>query len=303
MSVKAETRPLTGPLPGAAGAGTTVAVEPYLAAEMRLPPGAVESGGGRLAGLRALGVGRRPSRWWWVPVPAFVIHHPNAGPILVDTGLHPSVVSRPSANLGRLAAAAVRFRIPDDKPLTAQLRDRGIDPKTIETVVMTHLHIDHASGIAELPHAAFVVSRREWEAAASGPRPLLRGYRRAHFDYLFDYRTVDFDGPLIDSYATFGRTFDLLGDGSVRLAFTPGHSAGHMSLIARLREHDFVIAGDAVYTTGQLAGRNVQPRPVDEHEWRRSQRELQRFSERFPRAVIVPGHDSEAFAALERRYE
>ena len=52
-----------------------------------------------------------------------------------------------------------------------------------------------------------------------------------HFDYAFDYRTVDFDRGGIDSYASFGRTFDLFGDGSIRLAFTPGHSAGHMSVI------------------------------------------------------------------------
>jgi glyoxylase-like metal-dependent hydrolase (beta-lactamase superfamily II) len=301
MSVKAEAKPLAEPLSGGPE-GTTVAVEPLLGAEMQVPKRLLESSGGRLALLRASGIGVPKSHWSWAPVPAYLIHHPQAGPILVDTALHPSVEAKPAANLGRAVAAATSFRMPNGD-LPTQLRGRGVDPKSIETVVMTHLHVDHASGIAEFPNATFVLSEREWEAATTVGRPLLHGYRRAHFDYLFDYRTIDFDGPLIDSYATFGRTFDLFGDGSVRLALTPGHTDGHLSVVARLRQHDFVIAGDAVYTLDQLAGKNVPARPEDMHEWQRSRRELQRFSEGFPSAVIVPGHDPDAWAKLSPRYE
>jgi N-acyl homoserine lactone hydrolase len=301
MSIKAEAKPLTSPLPGAADIGTTVSVEPLLGGEAKAPPGSLEGEGGRTALLRVAGVGVPRSRWMWIPIPAFLIRHPKAGAILVDTALHPSVEADPAANLGRLFAMAP-YRMPNGD-LPSQLRDRGVDPKSVKTVVMTHLHYDHASGIAEFPNATFVLSEREWEAASTVPRPALHGYRHAHFDYFFDYRTLDFDGPLIDSYASFGRTFDLLGDGSVRLAFTPGHTAGHVSVIARLREHDFVIAGDAVYTRAQLHGETRPPRPEDLHQWRRSQRELQRFAEGYPSAVIVPGHDADAWAKLERRYE
>ena len=129
--------------------------------------------------------------------------------------------------------------------MPAQLRKRGLDPGEVPIVVMTHLHLDHTSAISEFPQSTFVVSEAEWQAAAHGSKPLLNGYRRAHFDYAFDYRTVDFDRAAVGSYASFGRTFDLFGDGSIRLAFTPGHSAGHMSVIAHLAERDFVIGGDA----------------------------------------------------------
>jgi N-acyl homoserine lactone hydrolase len=300
MSIKADAKPLTGPLPGAGAPGATVVVEPLLGGEMRVPRALLEGDEGRISRLRALGLPR--SRSLWVPVPAFLIHHPNAGTVLVDAALHPSVEAQPAANLGRAAAAFVSFRMPEGD-LSAQMRARGVDPKRVAAVVMTHLHLDHASGIAELPNATFVLSEREWEAATTVSRPLSHGYRRAHFDYLFDYRTIDFDGPLIDSYASFGRTFDLFGDGSVRLAFTPGHSAGHVSVIARLRAHDFVIAGDAVYTRQQLRGQSVQPRAVDMHQWKRSRRELQRFAEGYPNAVVVPGHDPDTWAELAPRYE
>jgi glyoxylase-like metal-dependent hydrolase (beta-lactamase superfamily II) len=169
---------------------------------------------------------------------------------------------------------------------------------------MTHMHIDHTSAISEFPESTFVVSEVEWNAATKGPQPLLNGYRREHYDYAFDYRTVDFDRGGIDSYASFGRTHDLFGDGSVRLAYTPGHSAGHTSVIARLKQRDFVIGGDATYTTGQLAGSApLAPRPFDAHNYRRSLQELRLFARQFPDAIVTPGHDPEFFAGLEKRYE
>ena len=169
---------------------------------------------------------------------------------------------------------------------------------------MTHLHFDHASAISEFPDSTFVVSEAEWIDATTGSRPAMRGYRPAHYDFVFDYRTVDFGRGTISSYATFGRTFDLFGDGSIRLAYTPGHSAGHMGVVARLEQRDFVIGGDAVYTSRQLEGNAPPPpRPFDEHNWRRSLQELKLFRSQFPHAIITPGHDPSFYEQLEERYE
>jgi N-acyl homoserine lactone hydrolase len=171
-------------------------------------------------------------------------------------------------------------------------------------VVMTHLHLDHASAISAFPDSTFVVSAAEWQDAAHGSKPSMNGYRRAQFDLAFDYRTVDFDGEAIGSYANFGRTFDLFGDGSVRLAFTPGHSAGHCSVICRLASADFVIGGDAIYFAGQLDGSEPPaPRPFDAHNLRRSAQELRLFHAQFPAAVITPGHDPEFYSQLAPRFE
>ena len=264
----------------------------------------MERPGGRfetLKLLRALLSGKPAAT---VPCPAFLIRHPSAGAILVDTGLHPSVATDGQENFGRLAA---RFGNPTLEPGTdvpAQLRSRGLDPGEIPIVVMTHMHIDHTSAISEFPNSTFVVSEVEWEAATVGPKPLLNGYRRAHFDYAFDYRTVDFDRGGIDSYSSFARCFDLFGDGSIRLAYTPGHSAGHMSVIAHLSERDFVIGGDATYTEGQLDGSApLAPRPFDAHNYRRSLQELKLFRREYPDAIVTPGHDPSFFEKLGDRYE
>jgi glyoxylase-like metal-dependent hydrolase (beta-lactamase superfamily II) len=186
--------------------------------------------------------------------------------------------------------------------LPARLRGEGIDAKAVRLVVMTHLHFDHTSAMSEFAGATFVVSEEEWVAASTDPRPFMRGYRPAHYDYAFDYRTLSYDSDRVDSYASFGRTFDLFGDGSVRLASTPGHTAGHQSVICRLADRDLVIAGDAVYTYAQLEGGSEPPRPVDLHNWRRSLRELQLFARNYPQAVIIPGHDPQLFDRLEKSY-
>jgi glyoxylase-like metal-dependent hydrolase (beta-lactamase superfamily II) len=302
MKVSVEAQPLHEPLAGGTS-GASVTVEPIVAGHSNLPLAAMESPGGRFVGLkyfRTMLTGKPPFE---IPIVAFLIRHPSAGAILVDTGLHPSIATDGSENFGKAATRIGKPALEPGADVPAQLRKRGLDPGEIPVVVMTHMHLDHTSAISEFPSSTFVVSEVEWEAATSH-NPVLNGYRRAHFDYAFDYRTVDFDRGGIDSYASFGRTFDLFGDGSIHLAFTPGHSAGHMSVICRLKQNDFVIGGDAMYRLGQLSGEApMPPRPFDAHNFRRSLQELRLFHNQFPDAVITPGHDPDFYARIDARYE
>src|SRR5829696_3215544 len=188
VEAKALHEPLAGGTPGA-----TLTVEPMVAGHVTWSRSIMESPGGRFLGLklaRALLSGEPAMS---VPCPAFLIRHPSAGAILVDTGLHPSIATDGRENFGALSARFGRPALEPGEDVPAQLRNRGLEPGEIPIVVMTHMHIDHTSAISEFPQATFVVSEVEWRAATSGPRPLLSGYRRAHYDYAFDYRTVDFD--------------------------------------------------------------------------------------------------------------
>jgi len=302
MSVHAEPHPLHEPLAGGTP-GATVTVEPMVAGHAEWPRAMMVSPEGRMLSaklLRAILTGKGAIK---VPCPVFLVRHPSAGAILVDTGLHPSVATDPKENFGSLGA---RFGNPTLEPgedAASQLRSRGLESGEVPIVVMTHLHLDHTSGISEFPNSTFVVSETEWQAATHGANPMADGYRRSHFDYAFDYRTVDFHRGNVDSYATFGRTFDLFGDGSLRLAYTPGHSAGHISVICRLEKRDFVIGGDCFYVEGQLDGSEPPPpRPQDAHNARRSLQELRLFRSQFPDAVITPGHDPDFFSRADQIY-
>jgi N-acyl homoserine lactone hydrolase len=303
MSVHVEPHPLHEPLAGGTR-GATVAVEPMVAGHVHWPRPMMVSSGGRLLTLRLLRALVTGKEAIAVPVPSFLIRHPSAGAILVDTGLHPSIATDPGQNFGSLGARFGKPTLEPKEDVPSQLRERGLDPGEIPIVVMTHLHMDHASAISEFPNSTLVVSEAEWRFASGSGGSTQNRYRRAHYDYAFEYRTVDFDRANINSYAGFGRTFDLFGDGSIRLAFTPGHSAGHMSVIARLAERDFVIGGDAIYLLAQLDGSEPgPPRPQDAHNLRRSLQELRLFHRQFPDAVITPGHDPDFYSRIDRRYE
>lgn len=303
MSVSVEPHPLHEPLAGGTR-GTTVAVEPLIAGHVEWSRDMMVSPGGRLLTAKLLRSMLTARNAVSVPCPAFLIRHPSAGAILVDTGLHPSIATDAKENFGSLGTRFGKPTLEAGEDVPSQLRKRGFEPGEIPIVVMTHLHLDHTSAISEFPNSTFIVSEAEWKAGAHGSSPLMNGYRRSHFDYAFDYRTIDFNRDNIDSYATFGRTFDLFGDGSIHLAFTPGHSPGHMSIVCRLKEHDFVIGGDAMYMLSQLDGAEPgPPRPHDAHNFRRSLQELRLFRGQFPDAVITPGHDPDFYARIEQRYE
>ena len=180
MKVHAEAKPLTEPLPGGKQ-GATVTVEPLSGGEVQFPAASFERPGGPFESLKVTrrSFTSRASGWLWVPCPAFLITHPTAGPILVDTSLHSSVAAKPARTSAAWPPGSPARESSPGKDLPSQLRERGADPRSISLVVMTHLHIDHASGISEFPSSTFVLSSAEWEAATTGSRPLLRGYRPA----------------------------------------------------------------------------------------------------------------------------
>jgi glyoxylase-like metal-dependent hydrolase (beta-lactamase superfamily II) len=294
----AEPQPASLPLPG----GQTdahVRVHPLTTGTSMYPVDAFFARGGRLAGLHALGF---RSKRIEIPIPAFILEHPGAGVVLVDTGFHQSIALDPKPNMGPILGRLFNTTMRADEGVPDQLRARGIDPGDVKYVVMTHLHVDHASGVAQFPDATFIVNRREWESATEGAQ-LTRGYVPRQFDHAFDWRVVDFDGPDVNSFASFGRSLDLFGDGSVRLLNTPGHTLGHMSVAVRIRGGEFLIAADSAYTTRTLRESAMPYGAHDEHEFRRSLREVQRYAEQTPGAVIVPGHDLEVFRALKPVYE
>ena len=300
MATAAQPRPASLPL-GGGREGASVRLHPILVARMLAPPALFHRDDGRLRGLRALGLGVPRDDWIEVPVAAFLVEHPGAGPLVIDTGFHPSVAVDPRQAFGRLGGVLFKdVRMERDQALSAQLRGRGIEPSDVGVVIMTHPHSDHASGISEFPNSTFVVSSAEWEAASSAGQ--LQGYFQRQFDHAFDWRTLDFDGPASDSFATFGRSFDLFGDASVHLVYTPGHTPGHLSVVLRLERGEALITGDAAYTMRTLRDSHLPYLMADEHLFRRSLRELQLYARETPDAVIVPGHDMERWRELEEVY-
>ncbi len=241
VGIRADAIPLEGPLEGGSE-GASVIVEPIEAGRARFPRAFFEYEGGRLGGLKALGFRAGDEDYLDVPVPSYLVRHPTAGPMLIDTGLHPSVARDPRHNMGRRAAKYFSLE-PGGRRHLAAARDGAWAPATSRS------SCSPTSTSTTPRRSPSSRSRPSSSASPSGrPRPArgsrcCEGYHPAHYDHAVDYRTVDFGADYVDSYGPFGRTMDLFGDGTVRLAFTPGHTPGHMSVLLRLPRRDFVVAG------------------------------------------------------------
>jgi N-acyl homoserine lactone hydrolase len=231
------------------------------------------------------------------PCLAFVLVHPAAGPILVDTGFHPAARINPRREFGIPMSLLFRGLSPAGKSFDEQLRELGIDPAAVGSVIMTHLHVDHTSGMRLLPDARFTISRREW-LSAQARLPAARGYVSSHFPPAGRVDLVDFESAG-KPFGPFPKTHDLLGDGTIRLISTPGHTRGHMSVLLRLMGGSSVLlAGDAAYTLRSIR-EGILPMLTDDDEASlESLRNLAAFMAENPDVVVVPTHDPDAWRTL-----
>jgi len=160
-----------------------------------------------------------------MPVPAYLVETATER-ILVDTGLHPAAVADPAGFYGGSEAVAL-FGLEQELSVADQ-----VDLTAITKVVLTHLHFDHAGALALVPaNVPVVVQHAEWEAGHD------RAAVQRNFFLPRAYTDVERAVELVDG------DHDLLGDGSVRLLLTPGHTPGHQSV----QVGDLVIGGDVVH--------------------------------------------------------
>jgi N-acyl homoserine lactone hydrolase len=229
-----------------------------------------------------------------VPVPFYLIRHPQ-GDVVVDGGNPLAVARDPHAHWGRLADI-FEVHMNEEQHCAAQLSRQGFDPESIERVVQTHLHIDHTGALGHFPNAEIVVHAAELESAR-GERPHARGYVSA-----------DFEQPEL-AWQTFTGELDLFGDGTLRLLQTPGHSAGHVSLLLQLETTGPVLlTADAVDNRAQWEGRQ-SPRALHDaaqaDSSRARLRELAAEIASSPQGdpLLVFGHDPQNWSALRHAPE
>ncbi len=216
-----------------------------------------------------------------VPVPAYRIEHPR-GTVLFDTGMHPDVARDPEGRLGFLAKV-FEVEMSDDDPVARQLALRDTDPERVDLVIVSHLHFDHAGGLATVPNADLVVQRREWEAALDPELARQNALDPKDFDHGHRVRQVDGE-------------YDVFGDGSVVCLPTHGHTPGHQSLLVRTDDGDAVLTGDACYLRRTLAERHLPNVVHDEAGMLDSLERLARLEKAGAR--IYFGHDPEFWAEL-----
>lgn len=221
-----------------------------------------------------------------VPVPFYLLRHADAT-VVVDGG-NPLVVAQDARRHWGALADVFEVHMTEAQHCAAQLRHHGVDPESVTHIVQTHLHIDHTGALGHFPEAAVVVHARELEAARAAHDPMASGYVRA-----------DYDRPELRWQTVDGGT-DLFGDGVVRLLETPGHAAGHMSLMLELPDTGPVLlTADACDNRAQWEGRAYVRALHSREQAADSLDRLHRLADQTG-AMLVFGHDGENWA--ERRH-
>ena len=250
----------------------------------------------------------RPMLWWtafsrswtpWLPVNVVVVEH-DEGVLLVDTGQSPASLEpgyHPGGVLGWAYRRQADFDVDAADHLPARLGGIGLSVSDVDTVVLTHLHQDHAGNIGLLPHARLLVSADEL-ALLEEKQPAAHGVMPQHVAPASVTFTPVVPAPLPAPLGPFTTGTDLYDDGTLVLLPTPGHSRGSQSLLVRRPDADpLLVVGDLTYDPALLADERV-PGTGATAQQRASTRAVNGLVAAEPGLRVVAAHDPGAAALV-----
>ncbi|WP_245625687.1 MBL fold metallo-hydrolase [Corynebacterium lowii] len=116
-------------------------------------------------------------------------------------------------------------KAPRRAAISEQLEERGIHPRDLDIVLMSHLHCDHADGLRLVREAPrIMVSATELRATEKD-----RARYLPHEWSGVDLQTFNWD----TRFGPFQRSWDVFGDGSILMVNVPGHSWGLCATVIR----------------------------------------------------------------------
>ena len=217
--------------------------------EVRVSP-YLPFGGDNCNLLKASGMTTPKEEWIWLPVSVYLIEHPK-GLILVDTGWHrdmsPEGVYDKKAQIKSLGSRVLynvnQGQIPLGEAVDEQLATMGIKPSDLDYVLLTHLDCDHANGLRAVKDAKHILVAAE-ELECARKNGFIR-YKKKWWEGV-DMQTIEWNG----TEGPAGKSFDLFGDGSIKMINIPGHCDGLCAVKITREDGKYVLLfSDGGYAT------------------------------------------------------
>lgn len=213
--------------------------------------------------------------------PCYLVEHPR-GTLLYDVGQIPDSEFPADGS----PADAGFFRA--DRPLIPQLAEIGYSREDITFLAMSHYHLDHSANANSFAGSTWIVQRAERDAMFGENPPGITD--PSYYDRLEEAETVILEGE----------DYDVFGDGTVVLKFTPGHTPGHQSLFLDLANRGpILLAGDLYHYAEERVLDRVPSFDFDQDMTRATRRQVEDFLTRTGAELWI-NHNLELFESLEK---
>jgi len=226
-----------------------------------------------------------------------VIRHPSRGTFLIDTGVERALRDAPdrAAVRGLVAGVMHTEKMKVRMPLADWLE---AEKAPLAGVLFTHLHLDHVTGAPDLPKSTPLYAGPGEASTRAAVHLLVQGTMDRALDGLPPLSEWAFAK---DPGGRFDGVVDVFGDGSLWAIWTPGHTPGSTSYLARTASGPVLFTGDTSHTAWGWS-HDVEPGSYTADHARNaaSLAGLRRLVREHPSIDVRLGHQALPVAAASR---
>lgn len=211
------------------------------------------------------------------------------GLALVDTGYGEQAMVRPDVWVGQKLVRRTNPLL--DNPIAKQVEALGFARTDVRDIIVTHLDLDHAGGLADFPAAIVHVHQAELDAA-TGSRQMR--YRPIQFEHGPKWNTYADSDSSDEKWLGFRAVRELTGlPQGILMIPLAGHTRGHVGVAVDTGKGWYLHAGDAYSYHGQMANNPSMPLGARIFQWSVDTQRQQRVDNQRRLRELVRDHRDE----------
>lgn len=224
-----------------------------------------------------------------------LIQHPK-GTFLFDTGLGSNIEAQFHDSFSFIDRQMFKFT--KLQSLKETLIKNNFNINSINFILPTHLHFDHASGIEDFPKTTVLTTKEEYLHAFSEqatPPSFIKEQYDADF---IKWKFINFKNI---PYKVFDTSYDLFNDGTIVLVKLPGHTKGSIGMFVNLKSgKQYFFTGDLTWAAEAFkkpSEKHIIPRNKvdgDRNKVKEFIVKVYHLAKQNPKLKLIPAHDYNA---------